>query len=109
VKKTRMETAQILANGHFRVEPNIKHIFLLESSREEDDNEPIKLLEVVEGTIELGIEPISFTPDPTNSIEFPSLIVEVSPREYKEISSGKLDLKAFGWVLGKELLNTLRD
>ena len=75
----------------------------MEPTNEEDPNEPIKLLEVVEGTIERGIEPISFVADPARGIEYPSLIVEVSPTEYEAIRSGRLDFGNYAWTLGTEL------
>ena len=45
----------------------------------------------------------SFSSDLAHGIEYPSVIVEISPREYKHICDGKLDLKARGWMVGSEL------
>jgi len=103
MKKSKLETAKSLARAHFDIEPYLRRIHLLESTNEEDPHEPIKLLEVVEGTIERGIEPISFVADPARGIEYPSLIVEVSPTEYEAIRSGRLDFGNYGWTLGTEL------
>lgn len=103
MKKSKLETAKSLAKAHFGMEPYLKHIHLLEPTNEEDPNEPIKLLEVLEGTLERGIEPIAFVADPARGIEYPSLIVEVSPSEYEAIRSGKLNFGAHGWTLGTEL------
>jgi hypothetical protein len=100
--KNKQETAQALAKAHFAVEPNLKLVYLLEPVNECDPTEPIKLLEVVEGTIERGIEPIGFTADPGRGIEYPSVIVEVSPREYEAIRKSALPL-GFGWTIGAEL------
>lgn len=104
MKKSKSETAESLAAAHFGVEPNLKRIFLLEPVGEQDPDEPVKLLEVVEGTIERGIEPVAFAPDPGCGIDYPSMIVEVSPREFRDICDGRLDIGARGWMLGKELL-----
>lgn len=100
----KCETAKRLAKAHSEVEPNLKHAYLIESGNEQDPNEPIKLLEVVEGTIERGIEPIAFTPDPGRGIPYASLIVEISPVEYEALREGKLDLGIRGWSLGMDLL-----
>ncbi len=73
---------------------------------DDDPREPIKLLEVVEGTIERGIEPISFMPDPSHGIEYPSMIVEVSPAEYEAIKkggNGRLEFEGYNWTIGVEL------
>ncbi|MFH0924615.1 MAG: hypothetical protein V1872_03125 [bacterium] len=103
MRRSKLETAKSLAKGHFNVEPNLRHIFLLEPINEQDANEPIKLLEIVEGTIERGIEPIAFTADPAHDIDYPSIIVEVSPTEFQHISEGKLNLGEHGWRMGEEL------
>jgi hypothetical protein len=101
----KRDTADDLAKAHFRVDPRLRRVILLYPLNEENPNEPIRLLEVVEGTIELGIEPVAFTADPENGIEYPSVIVEVSPAEYELIREGKIDeLGARGWSLGPELL-----
>ena len=103
MKKSKLETATDLAKKHFGVEPYLKHVFLLEPVAEEDPDEPIKLLEVVEGTIERGIEPIGFVADPERGVEFPVVIVDISPNEYEAIREGKLILDNDGWTIGKEL------
>ncbi|MHB8303151.1 MAG: hypothetical protein ACYDC6_10005 [Acidobacteriaceae bacterium] len=103
MKNTKLETARKLAKSHYAVEPNLKQIFLLKPIKENDPDEPIKLLEVVEGTLERGIEPIAFTADPRRGIEYPSLIVEISPTEYKRLRFHKKSFEARGWSLGREL------
>jgi hypothetical protein len=91
MKKSKFETAEKLARQHFAVEPMLTRINLIEPINDLDPNDPIKLLEVVEGTLERGIEPIAFPSDPARGFEYPSVIVEVSPREYEAILDGKLD------------------
>jgi len=102
---TKRETANKLAKAHFEVEPYLKKIFLLEPINEHEPDEPIKLLEIVDGTLELGLEPITFTPDPERGINYPSMIIEISPREYQSICEGKLNLNERGWKIGCELSN----
>jgi hypothetical protein len=104
-RRTKQETAKTLAKIHFANEPNLKHIHLLEPVNEDDPRDPIKLLEVVEGTLERGIEPITFPADPARDIEYPVLIVEVSPREYLAIKSDAEELEKHGWKIGRELSN----
>lgn len=102
-KKTKEETAETLARIHYANEPNLKHIHLLEPINEGDPRDPIKLLEVVEGTLERWIEPIAFPADPVRGIEYPVLIVEVSPREYLAIQNDTQGLEKHGWSMGREL------
>lgn len=103
MRKSKLETAADLAKKHFGVEPYLKHIFLIEPVCEEDPEEPIKLLEVLEGTIERGIEPIGFVADSAHGIEYPVVIVDVSPNEYEAIQQGRLVLDNDGWTIGPEL------
>jgi hypothetical protein len=100
---TKRETAETLAKAHFEVEPNLRRVFVLERGGGETPDEPIALLEVVEGTIERGIEPIAFTADLAHGIPYPSVIVEVSPKEYEDIRNSRLDFGPHGWRLGEEL------
>ena len=101
MSSSKLETARKLAKAHFRVDQQVRSIHLIQPNRDEDPNEPIKLLEVVEGTIERGIEPIGFVPDPARGIDFPSVIVEISPREFAAIQEGKLGYR--DWTVGEEL------
>ena len=103
MRKSKLETAEILAKAHSEVEPNLKRVYLIEPIDDQNPDDPIKLLEVVEGTTERGIEPIAFTADPARGIEYPSIIVEISPTEYEAIvPDGKLGYD--GWTVGRELL-----
>jgi hypothetical protein len=103
MRRNRDETAEALARAHFDVEPNLKQVFVLEPANGGEGDAPITLLEVVEGTIERGVEPIAFTADPANGIDYPSVVVEVSPGEYQAIREKRLDLAGRGWRIGREL------
>jgi len=100
---TKRETAEFLAKAHFQIEPNLKKVFILEPLEEDDPHKPIALLEIVEGTLERGIEPIGFVADPLRDIAYPLVIVDVSPREYEEIRQQRLSLQEYGWSVGSEL------
>ena len=105
MKKSKLETAKSLANAHFQVEPNLKRIYLIQPINDHDPNDPIKLLEVVEGTIERGIEPVSFAADPARGMDYRLMIIEISPAEYESIrSAGKVRFGNQDWTLGEELL-----
>jgi len=99
----KLETAKLLARAHKEVERQLRSVHLLKPMDDEDPNDPIKLLEVVEGTIERGIEPIAFTSDPSRGIHFPSVIVEVSPDEFQRLLEGNLDFGERDWEIGEEL------
>jgi hypothetical protein len=101
--KSKLETAKLLAQRHSEVEPYLRRVYLIEPVDDENPQAPIKLLEVVDGTIERGIEPISFTADPLRGIEYPVVIVEISPAEYDSIGPDR-KLGHNGWTVGKELL-----
>lgn len=102
MKQTKLETAKKLAEAHFKVDSDLKHVYLLEPLNETDEDDPIKLLEVVEGTIERG-EPIAFAPDPGRGINYPIVIVEISPKEYRALSKKQIDFGNHVWQIGPEL------
>jgi len=64
--------------------------------------EPIKLLEVNKDTVSSGVMPLHFGPAPASGILFPSVIVEVTPEEFKRIKAKDLLLPS-GWFLDAEL------
>lgn len=105
MKKSKLETARSLANAHSEVEPSLKRVCLLIPINEQDPNDPIKLLEVVEGTIERGIEPVAFTPDPAHDVEYPSMVIEVSPSEFESLKDRKIRLGNQDWTIGEELVS----
>ena len=99
----KLDVAKKLAKAHFNVDSDVKQIYLLEPLNEKDEKDPIKLLEVVQGTLEVGVEPIAFAADPARGIEYPSLIVEVSPEEYENSRLLRDALQTRGWTLGPAL------
>jgi hypothetical protein len=87
-----------LAQRHYEVDVAMKDIirFTDHADIELDPAEPIKLLEVSESTVEAGAMPIYFGPAPEAGIHFPSVIVEVTPDEYRRIQNLELQLPE-GW------------
>jgi hypothetical protein len=101
---SKLATAKYLAKVHFGVEPNLKHVYLLKPLNEDDKRDPIKLLEIVEGTLERGVEPVAFPADPARGVDYPVLIVEMSPREYGDLASKELYFRDRTWTIGEELI-----
>jgi hypothetical protein len=92
---TKEEAARKLIEWHFRVEPEIVEIYRFRSSKEEEPDEPIKLLEVNAATIATGrVQPFGFTGD--EEIPFPSVVAEVTPAEMDRIRLGELAMPK-GW------------
>lgn len=100
---TKGEVARYLAESHFEAEDGLTHIYRLHGAREAElrEAEPIKLLEVHEGTIAAGIMPLHFGPTP--DVPYSSVIVEVTPSEFERIRNGVLPLPN-GWTLGDEIV-----
>lgn len=101
--KTKLETAYTIAKYHYDVEPDMQHIYLLEPLDEGNPREPIKLLEVMNGAIERGIEPVSFPANPGLGIPFSSMIVELSPAEYANLDRNDIAYRSYKWKIGQEL------
>ena len=98
---TKDDEARRLAEVHYEVEPGMTHIFRIIGIDEAEvcPEEPIKLLEVNENTVPVGIMPLGFAPVPEHGIHHQSIIVEISPDEYEKIRSNELDLPR-GWTIG---------
>jgi hypothetical protein len=101
-KKT--DAAKHLAQLHYDVEPGMQSVFRLTGSAEVESrlDEPIKLLEVNRDTIESGIYPIYFGPAPDLGVDFPIVIIEVTPSEFAKIQSSDLPLP-HGWKVGDSI------
>jgi hypothetical protein len=99
--------ARELVSKHYEVEEGLTHVYWITSPSENASNpmEPIKLLEVNENTVPSGILPLQFGPSPASGIDYPSVIVEVTPGEFARIRSGQLGLPN-GWTLGAEIPKT---
>jgi hypothetical protein len=93
------QTAAILANKHYAIEPGITRIVRLTNTTVDEslETEPIKLLEVSETTVPLGIQPIWFGPIAQRGIPYPSVVIEVTPQEFEQIQTGDLKLPS-GWL-----------
>jgi hypothetical protein len=96
------DQAHSVAASHYALEPVIANIIRLIGSNEEDAREPVKLLEVNSDTIEAGIIPVSFGPHPSSGAPYPTIIIEVTPREFEEIETGHLQLPD-DWRLGPSI------
>jgi hypothetical protein len=106
---TKEEVAFRLAQSHYSVEPGIVRIHrLVRDDREDDDpTEPIKLLEVNEDSLPLGIRAVYFRAHPASGIIYPSSIVEVTPEEFEALSRGDGGLSLpTGWRLGDPIDRT---
>lgn len=99
------EVAQLLAEAHRETDPSIRRIVRLLSALENEQREPVKLLEVNPMTSPSGILPVAFGADPP-SVPFPSVVVEVTEDEYQRIVDGTLALPS-GWQLGSELFSSV--
>src|SRR5437870_1111866 len=102
--KTKDEIAKTLADIHYTVEDGMTHIYRLTSPNGNDTTpqEPIKLLEFTTDTIAAGIMPLNFGKYPEKGIDYPTVIIEITPEEFEQIRANELKLP-HGWALGPEL------
>jgi len=98
---TKDEEAIVLAQKHYLVEPGMTQIFRItgDAAVEIRPAEPIKLLEVNEYTVPSGILPIHFGPSPASGLHYSTIILEVTPDEYRKIQNEELRLP-HGWKIG---------
>jgi hypothetical protein len=100
---TKDQVAFDLAQSHYVVEPGITQIFrLINDVHEDRPDEPIKLLEVSEYSLPVGIMPVYF--HASAEFAYPSAIVEITPAEFVRLvhEGGDLRLPA-GWRIGERI------
>jgi hypothetical protein len=101
----KRKIAHLLAQYHFNAEPNLRAIFVLEPLGSDDDDEPVKLLEVVDGSVAKDTFAVGFAPDPGAGIPYRSVVVEISPRELPELKDrGFLMIRGRKWKIGEEVV-----
>jgi hypothetical protein len=100
---TKDQTAQLLADAHFRLDQGITRIFRIIEPDESANSKSVKLLEVNPMTTEVGIQPVGLSADPSRQIFYACTIVEISPNEFDRLQRGELKLP-HGWRLGEELM-----
>lgn len=98
---TKEVVAKKLAKAHVKIDPGIKIVVRVLGADEDDQGAPVKLLEVNPETFASGIIPISLGAAPPE-IPFPSVVIEVTEREYDKIRNQTLRLPN-GWKLGDVL------
>lgn len=98
---TKDEDALVLARKHYQVETGLTQIFRVTGPAEVEGrpNEPIKLLEVNENTVPSGLMPIQFGPSPASGVYHSSIIIEVTPDEFRRIQDQEWTLP-HGWKVG---------
>ena len=102
--RTKDEHARALAEIHYSGELGLLQVFRVKGADEDEDrpSEPVKLLEVNTHTVPSGILPLRFGPSPTAGLDHPSIIMEVSPDEFRQIQSDHLKLP-HGWTIGEPI------
>lgn len=94
--------AKRLAQAHRNLESTIKEIrYITSAAKEDNPNEPIKLLEVNTATSASGFFPVTFAP--AKDIPFSSTLVEITPEEAKKLKKKELAGWPDDWVLGEKL------
>ena len=101
---TKDEAAAELAEAHYSMDKGLRAIYRLVGENEADAKEPIKLLEINEDTLPAGIVPVSLGPHPRQGIYFSSVIVEITPDEFRQLERGILRLP-YDWRRGPLLQN----
>ena len=96
------EVARELIEHHFAVEPELRAVYRLVSARENESDEPIKLLEVNAATPASGsVEVFGFAP--TAEVPFAVHIAEVTPEELEHLKKSP-ELLPAGWNLAQAKL-----
>lgn len=98
----KQQSAQKIARLHRDSEPGIIHVYRLISANENDPREPLKLLEVNRDTIPAGVSPLLFPPHPSSGLQYPLVIIDVTPDEFEQIKRHDLSLPE-DWEVAEEI------
>lgn len=105
------DEARQLAQRHYELEDGMQQIIQLKQepvaggTRNGQPIEKIGLLEINEYTVPTGVMPLEFAPVPASGVNFPTMILEVTPEEYERIKSKELKLPD-GWSMGEMIPKT---
>ncbi len=102
IAESKLDVARKMAESHVLVDSAVAEVYLLEEEDERADT-PIKLLEVVEGIIERGIEPVYFRPDEARGVPYASIIIELSPREWQMHKRRPISVRGQELTVGSRL------
>ena len=99
-----------LARTHSRLESTISAIGYITSDSENNPHEPIKLLEINSAISASVFFPVAF--GPSDTIPFKRILVELTPKEAKDLENGKLEgcpdnWKIEEWLYKKKFQSTL--
>lgn len=91
--RTKIDVAHELAAWHFRIEPDLRAVFVLRSR----EDEPIRLLEVNAATVATGsVEAFAFAP--TKQTPYATVVAEITPDQMDRVERNELALPT-GWSL----------
>jgi hypothetical protein len=101
---TKEREAARLAEMHYEIESGVTEIFRVTGpgDAEAHPGEPVKLLEVNENTVAAGILPLGFGPAPELGLTSSTIIIEVTPDEFRRLREGDLALP-HGWRIGEPI------
>jgi hypothetical protein len=102
ISVSKDDVARRLAKAHYAVEPGMREVYRLVASddQEGDPREPVKLLEVNDRTVAMGIVPVGFGAHAAGGIAYPSVILEITPEEFDRVRRGDLPLP-HGWRIAE--------
>ena len=98
---TKLKYARKLSTIHRRVEDTISGVAYITSASEADPKEPIKVMEINSATSAAGFFPIMF--GPTERIPFTTTLIELTPKEAREVEKGTLEDWPKDWEIGQWL------
>jgi hypothetical protein len=98
---TKHQCALRIARTHTKLEDTISAVGYITSDSEDNPQEPIKLLEINSAVTPSGFFPVTFGPSETTP--FKRTLVELTPKEAKDLDNGKLEGWPSGWKIEKWL------
>jgi hypothetical protein len=106
--RTKDEVAEHLAQAHYDIDAGVQEIIrlLAPDDQEAQEAEPIKLLEVNTDTAPSApdkVRPVYFGTHPASGMVYPSVVVEITPEEFRDSRILAELLQRYGWKTGPRL------
>ena len=103
VNQAQLRVAKRLAEKHLHTDDDVREVYLIvDQDPQGNSQSAIKLLEIVEGTPEVGIQPIGFAATAERG-DLPVVIVELSPREFREFGGPAMEFGERRWRVADRL------
>ena len=107
--KNRLSVARHIARQQTVLDPGVDAVYYVRSGKSgRAGGGPIVLVQVSRAAVPAGVVPIGFPPEPKAGIDYPYVIIDLTPTEFEKVKKASDRAKAWGgwragWRIGAPL------